>query len=181
MPEDLANRFSLVDFSTSPSRITIDGEDYEVHPLRMGDYAEAQRWVRDRQAQSFFDHLKGGNRVSDEVWSDVLSRIEQAPVTVQRLISTPETMYYLLFLSLRRGVPKLAWNTVQNMKPLTYWQLTIVVMEISGLRMPAEGLDDPFGVAGAGTSTNNGSDRLTAPIPRTIGDNVLAESATATE
>lgn len=177
--QELAERFSLVDFAVSPSKITIDGTAYELHPLRMGDYAEAMRWVRDRQTQSFFGHLKGGNRVSDEVWSEVLSRIEQVPITVQTLISTPDTMYFLLFLSLRRGDKSLKLDIVKDMLPLTYWQLTLVAMEISGLRTPTEGLDDPFGVEQAATGQNNGQEPSTAGMSAMSGASELAESAIA--
>lgn len=181
MPEEVSDRFSLVDFSVTPARVKFDGEEYELHPLRMGDYAEAQRWLRDKQSQSFFEHLSGKNRVSDEVWADVLTRIEQTPITVQRLIATPETMYYLVYLSLRRGGSKITLKDMADMLPMTHWQLTLTVLQISGLRMPTEGLEDPFGAASEATPSNNVTALSGSPSPtKSVGENVSEAFATAT-
>lgn len=136
MPTD-----SMVDFSDAPARITIGDKQYAIPPLTMGDRFNAEQHIRDENLSRFL-RLTQNTPLPSDVRGQALAEIACKPVTSEQLISTNANQLYLLYLSMRRGDPKVTWEFVQSLPSMTIETLSTILHSITGLEK-TNGQADP--------------------------------------
>ncbi|KKM72870.1 hypothetical protein LCGC14_1416190 [marine sediment metagenome] len=127
MPTD-----SMVDFSDAPARITIGDKEYAIPPLTMGDRFEAEQHIRDDNLNRFL-RVTETKPLPADVRGTALAEIACKQVTSDQLISTSANQLYLLYLSMRRGDPKITWKFVQSLPSMTIETLSTILHSITGL------------------------------------------------
>lgn len=135
MPTD-----SMVDFSDAPARIMIGDKEYAIPPLTMGDRFNAEQHIRDDNLSRFL-RLTQNTPLPDAVRGNALAEITCKPVSSEQLISTSANQLYLLYLSMRRGDPKVTWEFVQSLPSMTIETLSTILHSITGLVGKDDGAD----------------------------------------
>jgi hypothetical protein len=107
---------NLATLTGQPRTMTVDGQDYKVHPLDLGDFGALQAWVDDQFPNPFAEVKKafalgGFNFEQQKYMLDLAMEKASKP---RHLIGTPEADELLmsvegykrvLFLSIRKGDP----------------------------------------------------------------------------
>ncbi len=147
MPTD-----SMVDFSDAPARITINGQEFAIPPLTMGDRFEAEQHIRDDNLNRFL-RLTETKPLPADVRGTALAEIACKQVTSDQLISTTASQLYLLYLSMRRGDPKITWTFVQSLPTMTIETLDTVLRSITGLVKDDDEVDPTTSTTKSSTPT----------------------------
>lgn len=151
---------SLVDFSKEPITVTINDAAHEIHPLRMSDFAKAQRFMKNQSFAVFLEQTRT-IPLDAEDRGVALARIATTPVTLPDILRSREGELYLIFLSLKRGDNGLGWEWLRdNLPPLDVYVLSKLMDVINGLTAP----EDSNGKAPLADTTTTSSERETTVI-----------------
>ncbi|MCH7814396.1 MAG: hypothetical protein IID40_10300 [Planctomycetes bacterium] len=107
---------SCTEAFAAPTRVTVAGKDYELHPLRFRDWGQLEQFLRDKIVDL---GRRSMERATDPADKDrIMATAYRAGAEVsltsddpvkeaqaQVLLSAPDTLIELVYLSVRRGQP----------------------------------------------------------------------------
>lgn len=160
---------ALVDMSSEPITIQLNGTTYTLPPLTMGDRAGVERFII---GVRFDEFLKKTRMVPlpDEVRAQAMANIMGGTVTQKEVLESDRGRLRMLYLSLKRGGASLTWEQVQHqIPPVDVLTLTELMYHIALLSQKEDGADP---LAAVSTST--------VTIPPKIGEAPLQPSASTT-
>ena len=125
--------------------ITVSGRTYEVRPLTPGDFAKAERHIKDRRIDGFLNSTRNVP-LSDAVRAQTLANIECTPVDLAKdVLTSVEGQLFLVWLSVRVEI-RTPFDKFRDMlKGEDLTNLTEIVLRITGLLSQTEDGDDPLG------------------------------------
>lgn len=132
-------------------KVEIDGETFNLAPLRLSDFGEFRDWVKEKRLTTFFKAAKKAGLSRDQfnenvqdilgVTPDVDAENEEVDDDVIAQMGTEEGMEHLVYLSIKRNHPEvekadldLGFDDLEK--------LTTVIGEISGLPSVEEEIDE---------------------------------------
>lgn len=128
---------SLVDISTEPATITIDGVDFTLKRLRLGDYAAAQEFIRDRKIDAI---LRKTGALSEDLRAKAIAEVLCRPMSLLDIWNEFEGECMMLHRGLLRGGKLVPMTYImEEMEPAHRKILTDVLLYISGLNDPLDG------------------------------------------
>ncbi len=128
-------------------KVELDGEEYNLAPLRLADFGEFRDWVKEKRLTIFFKAAKNAGIGKEQfntnvqdilgVTPDVDEEEDVVDDDVLEQMGTEEGMEHLVYLSIRRNHPEVEKSDLDlGFEDLE--QLTTVISEISGLPNPEE-------------------------------------------
>ena len=133
----------LVDLSAEPMVLTIEGQEYKLPPLSMGDIASAERFIADQR----LDKLLARTRIPplpDDVRAKAIAAVLATPVLLADILLSYEGRLRLLFLAMHRADPKVTWDFVlHGMPALSQQVLSSLMYKLAGLDTESDEEADP--------------------------------------
>lgn len=127
---------SLLDMSSEPVTLTVDGKTYEVSQLTVGDHAKAEAHLRNKRFQTLMDNTRGVP-MTDESRGIAMARTLSEPILMDDLLLSLEGRAYMLWLSLSKTSKAVTLDFVKNQIPaVTLKTLTTLMDYINRLSKP---------------------------------------------
>lgn len=162
MPPDA---IALVDVSSEPVTLEVNGQTYAVSPLGPGDYVKAEARLRDQRFKTFM-RLTMNTPMTDEARGVAMARVIGDPVLLNDLLLSYDSRLFMLWMSLRKRTPNVTLDQVQALTGVTVSILTQLMDLITGPHKGEEEAPDnvPFQASeGAVEATTLPSDTTTGP------------------
>ena len=135
-------RDDLTKFAAQPVTIAVDGAEYTVSPLTIGDRAKWQARIKNRRLSALYD-LADEKVMPDELFCESLARTASQPVTIAQMIADEDALLYALSLSLSKSDPSMNIGKVALLPQKLSRQLLRIMLENEGIiRAASEGDGD---------------------------------------
>ena len=134
---------ALVDISSDPATITIDGQEYTLRRMQLGDYAAAQAYIRRRRMEAGLEVTKG---MSEDIRARLLGEVLCRPMSLLDIWSEFEGECIMLHRGvLKDGKQIPLEHVLTKMPPIERRFLVKVLLWVCGLPPVEEADDSPFG------------------------------------
>jgi hypothetical protein len=147
---------SLLDISDNGVTLTIDGREFTLKPLSMGDICKAQAHVRNDRLQRFLSQTRVVP-LPDDVRAKAIAEITCQTITFVEMVTSYDGQLRLLFEAMHRADSSITWDYVQNaMPPIAARILDQLMYVLGGLSAP-DGETDPTTSTSATRNLSDGT------------------------
>lgn len=125
---------SLFEVGKGTATLTLDGKEYAVRPLTIGDTAKAQAFMREQRIKAIVEGTRGAIPIDTETRAAAIAAAACAPISIAQMLSDVEAEGFLLASAIGWTYKKLI-NDMPSMHRKTMSEL---LTYISNLRDPDE-------------------------------------------